>query len=304
MPFSTAAHPPHPNGRTPVDAPHPQIVGVFDSGVGGLSVLPALRRSLPAARLVYVADSGNAPYGERDDAWLVNRCHLIARFLRTRGAHMMVMACNTATAAAAHSLRSHYPHWPIVGIEPGIKPAVQHSALGRVGVMATSATLRSTRFERLLAEHGQGAQVVAQACTGLAMAIEQGDEPQIERLVMQHTQAMRDAGVDSVVMGCTHYPFARPWIERAMGPGVNLVDTADAVARRAAQVALPMSTDGHLAPDESPDEPADDAARNPAPCEFWTSGDPAALEAFARRWLAWTVTAEPLPDLQAQQPGC
>ena len=286
----TAAHPPQPDGRSTLDDHHALVVGVFDSGVGGLSVLPALRRSLPTARLVYVADSGHAPYGEREDAWLLDRCHGIARFLKARGAQVMVMACNTATAAAAHPLRTLYPDWPIVGIEPGIRPAVQHSARHRVGVMATSATLRSARFERLLAAYGQDAVVVAQACTGLAMAIERGDEPQIESLVMQHTQVMREAGVDTVVMGCTHYPFARPWIERAMGPGVTLVDTADAVARRAAELALPMAAMQQTKPaTQAADQPME-----PTPCEFWTSGDPAALQAFARRWLGWAITAESL----------
>lgn len=254
-------------------------VGVFDSGVGGLSILPALERCLPHARLIYVADSGHAPYGERDDAWLQDRCFQIARFLQSRGAQMFVMACNTATAAAAETLRASYPDWPIVGIEPGIKPAVARSKCGRVGVMATDATLRSRRFARLLAEHGHGAEVVAEACTGLAMAIERADVPSIEALVARHTQVMRDARVDTLVLGCTHYPLAKPWIEAAMGPGVEIIDTAEAVARRASSLALTLSR-----------TPVSSDSR-----EFWTSGVPGELDAFAARWLTGTIRAKGLP---------
>jgi glutamate racemase len=253
-------------------------VGVFDSGVGGLSVLPALERFLPQARLIYLADSGHAPYGERDDAWLQHRCLQIAAFMQSRGAQMLVVACNTATAAAADALRQRYPDWPIVGMEPGIKPAVARSKSGRVGVMATEATLRSRRYARLLAEHGQGAMVVAEACTGLAKAIERGDEPSIAELVDRHTRPMRDAQVDTLVLGCTHYPWARPWIEAVMGPGVELIDTADAVAHRAATLALTLS--GTSLPKGSR--------------EFWSSARPSDLENFAARWLKRAVKAKKL----------
>jgi len=253
-------------------------VGVFDSGVGGLSVLPALERRLPQARLVYVADSGHAPYGEREDAWLQARCLKIAEFLKSRGAQMLVMACNTATAAAAPALRARHPGLPIVGIEPGIKPAVAQSARGRVGVMATEATLRSQRYARLLSEHGAGALVQAHACTGLAMAIERANVPTIAALVEQHTLPLRDLGVDTLVLGCTHYAFARPWIEAAMGPHVAIIDTADAVASRASSLAQVL-------------QPNPYPAQGP---EFWTSGSPFELQAFAHRWLRRTIHARTL----------
>lgn len=279
MPHSTEPQAPL-NGGSPVaNAAIRPVIGVFDSGVGGLSVLRALRSTLRNAALIYVADSGHAPYGERSEEWLQARCATLAHFLRARGADMMVVACNTATAAAVPLLRASHPTWPIVGIEPGIKPAVLTSTNRRVGVMATTATLRSQRYAKLLAEHGSGAMVVAQACTGLAMAIEQGDEAAISALVDRHTQPLRQAEVDTVVLGCTHYPFARGWIEHAMGSEVSIVDTAQAVARRAASLLMAGECNGATRPDE-----------------FWTSGDPTALESFAQRWLGWTISAQRLKD--------
>lgn len=266
-------------------------VGVFDSGVGGLSVLPALHRALPQAHLTVVADSGHAPYGERDESWIRARCLQMAAFLREQGADLMVLACNSATAAAAPALRALHPGWPIVGIEPGIKPAVQQSRSGRVGVMATAATLRSERFARLLADHGQDAEVVTQACTGLAMAIEQGHEARIRDLVEIHTEGFRRAKVDTLVLGCTHYPFARQWIETVVGPDVRIIDTAEAVARQAASLVQ------HLVPAcEGMAAPWDDVPS----MEFWTSGDPAALQAFAKRWLGWSIRPRALPAPAAE----
>jgi glutamate racemase len=263
------------------------VIGVFDSGVGGLSVLRALRSTLSNAALIYVADSGHAPYGERSDQWLQARCATLADFLRARGADMMVVACNTATAAAVPLLRASHPTWPIVGIEPGIKPAVLNSSSRRVGVMATTATLRSQRFAKLLADHGSGAMVIAQACTGLAMAIEQGDEAAIGALVDQHTQRLREAQVDTVVLGCTHYAFAHRWISQTMGPNVAIIDTAHAVARRASSLLVatapsPQSDHQLISP--------------PTRAEFWTSSEPAALEHFAERWLGWEIKASRLDD--------
>lgn len=296
MPSQETVPPPHPKGSTPAIHHQPTVVGVFDSGVGGLSVLPALRQALPTAMLVYVADSGFAPYGERAEAWLIERCALMAGFLKQRGAHLMVMACNTATAAAVPTLRASYPDWPIVGIEPGVKPAVLSSRSGRIGVMATQATLRSARFERLLQGHGRDAHVVTLACTGLAMAIELGDQAQIESLVVKYTRVLRAEGVDTVVLGCTHYPFARPWIEEAMGPAVSIIDTSDAVARRAAALAWDAAPD--VDEREAASLPRDRS--DPMPAEFWTSGQPEALERFALRWLNWRIKAQRLPLLPAE----
>ena len=281
----------------PPDSADSRVVGVLDSGAGGLSVLPALRAAMPGTRFIYVADSGYAPYGERSDDWLQTRCAALAAFLRSRGAAMLVLACNSATAAAAAALRARYPQWPIVGIEPGVKPAVLQSPTGRIGVMATTATLRSPRYARLLTEHGLGAQVLAQACTGLAMAIERGAADEIARLVALHTAPLKRAQVDTVVLGCTHYPFARPWIEAAMGPGVRIVDTAEAVARHTAQL-MKSQAPGLSTP----------MADTPRGDEFWTSGPPEGLASFAEHWLGWRIRVSKLdvlapataPDAAAQ----
>jgi glutamate racemase len=221
----------------------------------------------------------------------------MARFLRSRGADLLVVACNTATAAALSHLRAQHTDCAIVGIEPGIKPAVAQSAARRIGVMATDATLRSQRFNRLLAEYADGTQVVAQACQGLAWAIERADAPRIQALVEQHTKPLRQARVDTVVLGCTHYAFARRWIECAMGPEVTLVDTADAVARRAASLVSGSAGQtallGKLGPAGklAPLQPLEPTGRD---LEMWTSAAPTDLERFALRWLSWSISAQPL----------
>lgn len=259
----------------PVSGP---ILGVFDSGVGGLSVLRALRATLPSARLLYLADSGHAPYGERGEAFVIERSLRAGAFLREQGAQLMVVACNTATAAAVRALRDTHAGWPVVGIEPGIKPAVALTRSGQVGVMATQGTLGSAKFRELVQAHGGSATLHLQACTGLAQAIERGDEPAIQALVTRHTAPLRAAGCDVVVLGCTHYPFAQPLIAAAMGP-VLLVDTADAVARHTAALAAGLPAQPHA-----------------GTVGLWSSGDPAALEAFAARWLGLRLTAQAWPD--------
>lgn len=263
--------------------PQSPCIGVFDSGVGGLSVLHALRRALPHAPLLYVADSGHAPYGERDDAHVVERAHRIAGFLRSHGAQLLVIACNTATAAAAPSLRATHAGWPIVGIEPGVKPAAALTRNGHVGVMATTVTLRSERFRRLLETHGGGATVHLQPCPGLAHAIETGDlaSPDLVELVQRHTAPLKAAGCDVVVLGCTHYSYAAPLIQAEFGDAVRLVDTADAVARHTATLAT------RLAPAS--------ALLNDASIQLWSSGDTARLRAIAARWLGLSCTPRLLP---------
>ncbi len=213
-------------------------IGIFDSGVGGLSVLPAIQAALPAAPLTYFADSAHAPYGERTDDYVLERSRHIAGHLIGQGCGALVIACNTATAVAATALRQAWPSVPIVGMEPGVKPAVLASKNRRVGVMATRVTLESPRFQGLLRDHGQGATIVPQACPGLALAIESGDlrSAAILDLVERYCEPLRQAGVDTVVLGCTHYAFVRDQIEAAMGPGVSVIDTAQAVARQTARL--------------------------------------------------------------------
>lgn len=261
----------------------PITVGMFDSGVGGLSVLRALRRQLPAARLIYVADSGFAPYGERGDAYVIRRSHLITDFLLHQGAQAVVVACNTATAAAAKSLRAAHPQVPMIGIEPGLKPAVAHSAARRIGVMATSGTLASVKFQALLEAFRGEAEIHLQPCPGLAHAIEQGDPhaPEVLALVQRYGAPLRDAGVDTVVLGCTHYPFVADAIQQVLGPGVRLIDTADAVARHTVTQVLKAV---HPLP-----------ATEPGPVQAHTSGDVGRLAAITAQWLDFPVCIAPLP---------
>ena len=213
-------------------------IGVFDSGLGGLSVLRALRRQLPQAALRYLADSANAPYGDRSEAFVVDRSQRIAQHLVAHGAKLLVVACNTATAAAVASLRERWPGLPIVGVEPGLKPATAATRNGRIGVLATTGTLHSEKFRQLLERQGDAVQILAQPCPGLADLIERGalDTPELRAMIERYCAPLREAGVDTVVLGCTHYPFVQHLIAESMGPQVQIIDTADAVARRAAQL--------------------------------------------------------------------
>jgi glutamate racemase len=209
-------------------------IGVFDSGVGGLTVLDAIRRALPHVPLHYIADSAHAPYGERSTDFIRARSQFIAHKLLTQGAQVIVFACNTATAHAAEWLRAQHPDLPIVGIEPGIKPAVAFSLSGRIGVLATSATVNSARFQALVQRHGGAQQVIAVAASGVVARIESGDlgSEELRALVHRHVAPLLEAKVDTVLLGCTHYPLIRPlWVE-ALGPAVRLVQVEDAVAQQ------------------------------------------------------------------------
>ncbi len=208
-------------------------IGVFDSGVGGISVLKHIRELMPHENLIYVADSKHAPYGNQTPEFIQDRSFKIAEFLLKHGVKALVVACNTATAAAVAGLRERYPDLPIIGMEPALKPAVAATKTGVVGVLATSGTLKSAQFAALLENYGQGVQVVTQACIGLVECVEKGEliNPSTESLLKQYVQPLLDANADTVVLGCTHYPFVRPLIERLVGADVVLIDTGAAVAK-------------------------------------------------------------------------
>ena len=252
---------------------------MFDSGIGGLSVLKALRAELPHEHFIYIADSGHAPYGERDVAHVLARSRAVVQYLVSRNVKALVMACNTATAAAIELLRAEHPGLALIGVEPALKPAVALSKTGRIGVMATRSTLASAKFQALLASQADGASFVMQACDGLADAIEgsveTGDTTKTIALCARYTGAMGVFGsengqIDTLVLGCTHYPFASDHLRALLGPEVQLMANGEAVARqtrRLLQTTLP-----------APDRP-------PGQVSLFTTGQPPALQAAAQRWL-------------------
>lgn len=252
-------------------------VGVFDSGVGGLSVLAEIRQLLPAETLHYIADCGHIPYGEKTPAFIRERCQLIAARLHAQGAKALVVACNTATVAAVADLRERYPRWPIVGMEPAVKPAAAATRNGRVGVLATTGTLQSAKFAALLDRFALGVQVVTQPCPGLVEQVERGDlhGPETRRLLQGFLEPLLTAECDTLILGCTHYPFLRPLLAELVPPEIILVDTGAAVARRLQSL---LARDARL-------------VRGPAgPTRIWTSGEPADLEAVLPQ--LWPAGAE------------
>lgn len=262
------------------DAP----IGVFDSGVGGLSVLREIRRELPGEDLLYVADSGHAPYGDKSPEAIEARAAAISRFLIGEGAKAVVVACNTATGAAARLLRARYPV-PIVAMEPAVKPAVELTLSGVVGVLATRRTLASDTFSDLLGRVGGAAEVLLQPCPGLVEQVEAGDldGDATRALLRDYLGPLIERGVDTIVLGCTHYPHLKPLIGELAGPGVAVLDSGAAVAR---QVRRRLESAGLLA-----------AEGRRGSERFWTSGCPVATRALVVRLWESEVRLEPLPEV-------
>jgi glutamate racemase len=253
-----------------------QPIGVFDSGVGGLSILRALRAQLPSEDVVYLADAGFAPYGEREDSFVVERARAVAqRLLDEHAIKALVIACNTATAAAVHLLREQLPGLPIVGVEPALKPALALTRTGRIGVMATRGTLASAKFATLHGSLQGQAEYVLQPCDGLADAIEAHDTARIADLCARYTGAMgrfgSDAGaIDTLVLGCTHYPFAQAQLQALVGDAVRMVETGEPVARQTRRL---LQERGLLKADGK------------GAMTLLSTGDLQALERSAARWL-------------------
>jgi glutamate racemase len=267
-----------------VAAANTRPIGVFDSGVGGLSVLRALQAELPQERFVYVADNGHAPYGERDDAHVLQRSHAIADYLiASHGIKALVVACNTATAAAIHTLRAAYPELPIIGIEPALKPAAAASKTGVIGVMATRGTLNSEKFRKLLDGLQGAATFVLQPCDGLADAIERADVQRTLSLCGAYTQAMGRFGtaagaMDCLVLGCTHYAFAATELQALVGRQVQLIEGGLPVARQTRR----------LLEQSSLCQPGDLNRSALGLCPdgvFYSTGDLGLLESALQRWL-------------------
>ena len=264
-------------------------IGLFDSGVGGLSVLREVRRELPHERLFYVADSGHAPYGDRPPEFIQERSIAVTRSLIGLGAKAVVVACNTATGAAVDVLRRTFS-LPIVAIEPAVKPAAAATRSGVVGVMATSVTLASTNLLRLVGQYPSPGGTVMQACPGLVEQVERGelDTPATRALVEQYVRPLVTAGADTIVLGCTHYAFLEPAIRAAAGPDVAVIDPAPAVAR---ELRRRLSIAGLLAPESERREE-----------RYWTTGDVAQATRVISQLLGQPVTVDKL-DSEEPSPG-
>ena len=208
-------------------------IGVFDSGVGGLSILDEALQQLPHHNYIYFADSANAPYGDKPPHWITERSLQICRYLMEQDCSAIVVACNTATAEAIATIRSTLDI-PIIGVEPGIKPAAMQSQNGIVGVLATEATLNSDKFNALLATLPEHCQFIKQAGAGLVPLIEAGliETPEMQALLRSHLKPIQDQGADTLVLGCTHYPFLKKMIRAVVGDSMTLIDTSDAVVRQ------------------------------------------------------------------------
>ncbi|MBA3944374.1 MAG: glutamate racemase [Herpetosiphonaceae bacterium] len=256
-------------------------IGVFDSGVGGLSVLRELCTLLPNEDYCYAADSHNCPYGSRGEAFIQQRSLRIVGWLIEQGAKVIVVACNTATAAAAPLLRATYPV-PIIAMEPAIKPAVAATHTGVIGVLATVGTSRSTRLSSLIERYGHDVEVLTQPCPGLVEQIEAGDldGPDTCALIERYTGPLIARGADVLVLGCTHYPFLRPTLTMLLGPQIRLIDTGAAVARQTARV---LRDQGLL------------ATRTTGRIEFWTSADPAESAPVVQRLWHMPLPIQRLP---------
>jgi glutamate racemase len=224
------------------------MIGVFDSGVGGLSVLTEIRRVLPDADLLYVADRKRAPYGTRTLEEVRDFSREIAAWLLDHGATTLVVACNTASAAALDDLRAEHPRVPVVGMEPAVKPAAAATDTGVIGVFATAATFQGRLFATTVHRYGSDKEVVARACPEWVELVESGrvDGPEAERVVGPGVTEAIAAGADSLVIGCTHFSFLRPLIEKVAGPEVKVIDPAPAVARQTKRVAVDAGRGGRL----------------------------------------------------------
>jgi glutamate racemase len=213
-------------------------IGIFDSGSGGLSVYRELVKLLPKERYIYFSDNAHCPYGEKTAEYIQERAHVITDILLGMGADIIVVACNTATAAAIACLREDYPEVPFIGMEPAVKPAALGTRTGVIGVLATAGTLKGSKYLHTRGRFEDNVRIVEHVGEGFVELVENGilDGPEAEETVGRSLQPLLDKGADIIVLGCTHYPFLQPVIERLAGPGVRVIDPAPAVARQTLHV--------------------------------------------------------------------
>ncbi len=259
-------------------------VGIFDSGVGGLSVLEEVRAALPAESILYVADSAHAPWGDKPPGYVRERALKIAVFLVEQGAKAIVIGSNTGTAGSAEALRANLAV-PVVGIEPGIKPAVAATRTGVIGAIVPAAVSESDRLASLLDRFGSDVTVIVQPVPGLVEHVERADldSAEVTRKLEGFVRPMLDAGADVIVLGSTHYVFLKPVLAEIAGPRVTLIETGAAVARQLRRVLEEL---GLLASD------------GPGRERYWTSGDPARSEQVISALLGRPVMVEKLPEIE------
>jgi len=259
-----------------------QAIGVFDSGVGGLSVLADIHQLLPNEQLVYVADSAFMPYGCKSEQLVQQRSLEIAAFLAAKPCKAIVVACNTATAASVHLIRDTY-NGSVIGMEPAIKPAVVHSRNKVIGVLATRNTVNSEKFNRLTGRFSDQAQVIVQPCPGLVEQIESGDinGQTIKAMLNRFLQPLLEQGIDTLVLGCTHYPFIMPLIRSITGDAIQIIDAGDAIA---CELQRQLHSRDLLA-----------ATHTIPSIEFWSSGDIADVQPIMSRIWGQDITLNRLP---------
>jgi glutamate racemase len=241
-------------------------IGVFDSGVGGISVLRALREQMPEESVIYFGDQGHVPYGSRSMEEIQGFSEAITRFLLERGAKIIVVACNTASAAALKYLREKFSDVQFVGMEPAVKPAAEHTQTGKVGVLATPATFQGALYASVVERFANGVELFQDTCPGLVQLIEQGklDGDETRRILARALLPMLEKNIDTVVLGCTHYPFVIPLIQQIVGENVRVIDPAPAVAKQTGRL---LDARGLR-----------NRSGSKADVKFYTSGDPDVLK--------------------------
>jgi glutamate racemase len=243
-------------------------IGVFDSGVGGISVLRAIREQMPEESVIYFGDQGHVPYGPRSMEQIQDFSEAITRFLLKRNAKIIVVACNTASAAALKYLREKFPDIQFVGMEPAVKPAAEHTQTGKVGILATPATFQGALYASVVEQFANGVELFQNTCPGLVQQIEQGNLKgrETRRILENALLPMLEKNIDTVVLGCTHYPFVIPLIQQIAGPNVRVIDPAPAVAKQTGRL---LEARGMR-----------NKSGSGGDIRFYTSGDPDALKSL------------------------
>ena len=259
-------------------------IGVYDSGAGGLTVLTEIRKILPHEDIIYYADTKHCPYGARSEQELIELAKQASRFLLERGVKLIVVACNTASQAALEALRLSFPDIPFVGVVPAVKPAASLTRKGRIGVAATNSSAKAAYLQQLIEDFAAGVEVYTQGCPELVTLVEKGQlkGPEVEAILRQSLHPLLQHDIDVLVLGCTHFPALREAIQQIVGPGVQVIDSGAAIARRT-RFLLEQAGIAH---------PIDQASPEQGSLQVWCSGDAHTFTATASQVLGYPVIAE------------